>query len=113
MSAQATLEARIASAMADRWPEGCRTQYHDQIAHELRLVRDYRYAPYFLTVNAIVGFRAEQGDTLPGRGSAANSLICFVLGITSIDPIKHKLLFERFISERARRAARHRRGFRA
>jgi error-prone DNA polymerase len=56
------------------------------------------YAPYFLTVNSIVRYARSQGILCQGRGSAANSVICFVLGITSIDPVKHKLLFERFIS---------------
>ena len=54
--------------------------------------------PYFLTVNSIVQFARSQQILCQGRGSAANSMICFVLGITSIDPIKHQLLFERFIS---------------
>ncbi|MBU3078542.1 error-prone DNA polymerase [Sphingomonas quercus] len=99
MSAQATLEARIASAMAETWPDGAPARYREQIAHELKLVSAYGYAPYFLTVNAIVRFARGKGILCQGRGSAANSLICFVLGITSIDPIKHKLLFERFISD--------------
>ena len=57
------------------------------------------YAPYFLTVNSIVRYARSQDILCQGRGSAANSIICFVLGVTSIDPVKHTLLFERFISE--------------
>ncbi|OYV88845.1 MAG: error-prone DNA polymerase, partial [Acidiphilium sp. 37-60-79] len=60
------------------------------------------YAPYFLTVNSIVRFARSQGILCQGRGSAANSAVCFVLGITSIDPERNDLLFERFISEERR-----------
>jgi error-prone DNA polymerase len=73
-------------------------RYKKLLRHELRLVEKMAYAPYFLTVNSIVSYARSQGILCQGRGSAANSLICFVLGITSIDPIKHTLLFERFIS---------------
>jgi error-prone DNA polymerase len=73
--------------------------YHDLLEHELRLVDRWGYAPYFLTVNSIVTYARSQGILCQGRGSAANSMICYVLGITSIDPIKHGLLFERFLSE--------------
>ena len=73
-------------------------RYKLKLKHELRLVRKMRYAPYFLTVNSIVCYARSQGILCQGRGSAANSLICYVLGITSIDPIRRTLLFERFIS---------------
>ena len=72
--------------------------YRDQISHELRLIAELAYAPYFLTVHAIVREARRRGILCQGRGSAANSCVCFVLGITSIDPIKHELLFERFVS---------------
>ncbi|TGX54836.1 DNA polymerase III subunit alpha [Sphingomonas gei] len=72
--------------------------YRDLLTHELGLVEQMGYAPYFLTVNSIVQFAISQQILCQGRGSAANSVICFALGITSIDPIKHQLLFERFIS---------------
>jgi error-prone DNA polymerase len=68
------------------------------LEHELGLVEQMGYAPYFLTVNSIVQFAISQSILCQGRGSAANSVICFALGITSIDPVKHQLLFERFIS---------------
>jgi error-prone DNA polymerase len=61
-----------------------------------------QYAPYFLTVNAIVRFARSQNILCQGRGSAANSAICYVLGITSIDPERNDLLFERFVSEERR-----------
>ncbi len=73
-------------------------RYLDLLDHELRLVEQMEYAPYFLTVNSIVSYARSQDILCQGRGSAANSMICYVLGITSIDPIEHKLLFERFIS---------------
>ncbi|MEN3747317.1 error-prone DNA polymerase [Sphingomonas sp. HF-S3] len=73
--------------------------YRDLLAKELGLVAKMRYAPYFLTVLAIVEFARSQDILCQGRGSAANSLICFLLGVTSIDPVKHQLLFERFVSE--------------
>ncbi len=73
--------------------------YRKLLEHELGLVGKLGYAPYFLTVNSIVRYARSQGILCQGRGSAANSMICFVLGVTSIDPIKHTLLFERFISE--------------
>ena len=77
-------------------------RYLDLLEHELGLVEKMGYAPYFLTVNSIVAYARSQNILCQGRGSAANSIICFVLGITSIDPIKHELLFERFISENRR-----------
>jgi error-prone DNA polymerase len=73
-------------------------RYLDLLEHELRLVKQMAYAPYFLTVNSIVSYARSQGILCQGRGSAANSMICYVLGITSIDPVEHQLLFERFIS---------------
>ncbi|WP_293882025.1 error-prone DNA polymerase [Sphingomonas sp.] len=73
--------------------------YRKLLTKELRLVGHWQYAAYFLTVNSIVQFARSQQILCQGRGSAANSVICFVLGITSIDPVKHQLLFERFLSE--------------
>ncbi|WP_076072482.1 error-prone DNA polymerase [Sphingomonas montana] len=98
MTAQATLVSRLRAAEAERFPEGLGAEYQTQIAHELELIEQQGYAPYFLTVNAIVAFARGAGILCQGRGSAANSLVCYILGITSIDPIKHTLLFERFIS---------------
>jgi error-prone DNA polymerase len=66
---------------------------------ELRLIRKLRYAHYFLTVHDIVHFARDQNILCQGRGSAANSAVCFVIGITSVNPTKVDLLFERFISK--------------
>jgi len=87
--------------------EGARRIYRqelpDQVAaqlrHELTLIESLNYAPYFLTVHAIVSFARSRGILCQGRGSAANSAVCYVLGITSIDPVRSGLLFERFISQ--------------
>ncbi|QIK79918.1 DNA polymerase III subunit alpha [Sphingomonas piscis] len=98
-SPQDALAHMARAALADRYPDGVPQRYADLLEHELRLVGRCNYAPYFLTVNSIVTFARSQGILCQGRGSAANSMICYVLGITSIDPIKHELLFERFISE--------------
>lgn len=68
------------------------------INHELKFVKEMGYAPYFLTVYDIVKFARSREILCQGRGSAANSTVCFVLGITSVDPTKFDLLFERFIS---------------
>jgi len=98
LSAQAALERLSREAAARMFPDGVPKAHADQIAHELALIAKLDYAPYFLTVNAIVAEARRRGILCQGRGSAANSCVCFVLGITSIDPIKHELLFERFVS---------------
>ncbi|MEP7004338.1 MAG: error-prone DNA polymerase [Sphingomonas bacterium] len=97
-SPQDALEKMTRTALADLFQDGPPPAYSDLLEHELKLVREMGYAPYFLTVNSIVRFARSQDILCQGRGSAANSIICFVLGITSIDPVKHTLLFERFIS---------------
>ncbi|MBU8541151.1 error-prone DNA polymerase [Falsiroseomonas tokyonensis] len=96
-TAQQTLEARVAEALA-ALPYGVTTNLRDRIAHELDLIGRLGYAPYFLTVHEIVRFARSQGILCQGRGSAANSSVCYVLGITAVDPDKHDLLFERFVS---------------
>jgi len=98
-SPQEALERLTRSALKARFPDGVPRAYADLLEHELRLVARWRYAPYFLTVNSIVEYARSQEILCQGRGSAANSMICFVLGITSIDPVAHKLLFERFLSD--------------
>ncbi|MFD1103857.1 error-prone DNA polymerase [Sphingobium olei] len=91
--------AALTQAAADRmFPTGLPKAYRNQIEHELRLIDQLGYAPYFLTVNSIVAESRRRGILCQGRGSAANSCVCYMLGITSIDPIKHELLFERFVS---------------
>lgn len=96
---QQTLEARVARAAALRWPEGVPDKVAAQLAHELRLIGKLDYAAYFLTVHEIVRFAQGEGILCQGRGSAANSAVCYALGITAVPPDKHDLLFERFISE--------------
>ncbi len=73
-----------------------------QLQHELALIAQLDYAPYFLTVHSIVRFAKSKGILCQGRGSAANSAVCFVLGITAIDPTRSGLLFERFVSAERR-----------
>ena len=87
---------------AARYPEGVPDKVMAILTHELRLIEKLGYAPYFLTVNAIVRFARSRDILCQGRGSAANSAVCYVLGITSIDPERNDLLFERFVSEERR-----------
>ena len=97
-TAQEALAALTGEAAARMFPTGLPDDYRNQIDHELRLIGQLGYAPYFLTVHAIVTESRRRGILCQGRGSAANSCVCYMLGITSIDPIKHELLFERFVS---------------
>ncbi|HSH41044.1 MAG TPA: error-prone DNA polymerase [Arenicellales bacterium] len=83
---------------AQRWPEGVPEKVRRQLDHELALIEDLRYEPYFLTVHDIVAFARGRGILCQGRGSAANSAVCYCLGITEVDPARMNLLFERFIS---------------
>ncbi|SEJ59693.1 error-prone DNA polymerase [Sphingomonas sp. OV641] len=101
-TAQDGLERLSRNALAQRFGGAPPDAYAKQLEHELTLVAKMGYAPYFLTVNSIVSYARSIDILCQGRGSAANSVICFVLGITSIDPIKHQLLFERFVSEERR-----------
>ena len=80
--------------MTDRHPRTIR----DLIAHELALIEQLDYARYFLTVHDIVAFARRRGILCQGRGSAANSVVCYCLGITAVDPARIDVLFERFIS---------------
>ncbi|MDQ1242701.1 MAG: error-prone polymerase, partial [Pseudomonadota bacterium] len=81
-----------------RWPQGAPAHVEQAIAHELALIAELRYEAYFLTVHDIVEFARSRGILCQGRGSAANSAVCFCLGITEVDPARMSLLFERFIS---------------
>ena len=73
-----------------------------KVEEELRLIAKMDYAPYFLTVHDIVKWARDQDILCQGRGSAANSAVCYLLHITSADPLEHDLLFSRFISEERR-----------
>ncbi|HCA24981.1 MAG TPA: error-prone DNA polymerase, partial [Pseudomonas sp.] len=81
-----------------RWPNGVSDKVQTQLEHELALIAEKAYDSYFLTVQDIVAFAREQQILCQGRGSAANSAVCFALGITELDPARSNLLFERFIS---------------
>jgi len=97
---QAELERLTWIGARERFPEGIDDGLRNQIGHELQLIAKLHYARYFLTVYDIVRFaRAQEPPILcQGRGSAANSIVCFCLGITSVNPKNINLLFERFIS---------------
>jgi len=83
---------------ATRYPAGIPPKVQGLIAHELELIADLEYEPYFLTVYDIVRFAREEKILCQGRGSAANSVVCYCLGITEVDPDRMQVLFERFIS---------------
>jgi error-prone DNA polymerase len=102
LSAQDRLEKLTWAGAAQRYPEGVPDNVAMQLRHELGLIERLQYAPYFLTVDSIVRFARSKGILCQGRGSAANSAVCFVLGVTSIDPVRQGLLFERFVSEERR-----------
>ena len=99
LTAQAALEALTWEGAAERYPEGLPDKVRATLRHELGLIASLGYAPYFLTVNSIVRFARSRDILCQGRGSAANSAVCYVLGITSIDPGRNDLLFERFVSQ--------------
>ncbi|MBB6557530.1 error-prone DNA polymerase [Acidovorax soli] len=81
-----------------RWPNGIPAKVQSQIEHELELICDLRYEHYFLTVFDIVSFARSENILCQGRGSAANSVVCYCLGVTEVDPARMSMLFERFIS---------------
>jgi error-prone DNA polymerase len=97
-TAQEALSTLAWNGLRQRFGGNPSEAHQKLLRHELGLVEQMGYAPYFLTVNSIVQFALSQQILCQGRGSAANSVICFALGVTSIDPIEHQLLFERFIS---------------
>jgi error-prone DNA polymerase len=99
LTPQQALETLTWESAATRYPEGVPDKVAALLRHELRLIDELDYAPYFLTVNSIVQFARGQGILCQGRGSAANSAVCYVLSITSIDPERSDLLFERFVSQ--------------
>jgi error-prone DNA polymerase len=98
---QEWMEHLVREGGREQFPDGLPPAYRMVLDEEFRLIRKKKYAPYFLTVHDIV----RHARSLPrpilcqGRGSAANSLVCYFLGVTPIDPVKEKLLFSRFLSE--------------
>jgi error-prone DNA polymerase len=97
-TAQEALEAFADAGAKTRYPEGVPERTREALTHELKLIASLDYAPYFLTVHDIVRFARSKGILCQGRGSAANSAVCYCLGITEVDPVRFDLLFERFIS---------------
>ncbi len=93
------LRALTEAGAAAHWPAGVPPQVRAQIEHELALITELGYEHYFLTVHDIVAFARGQGILCQGRGSAANSAVCYCLGITAVDPARSSLLFERFLSK--------------
>jgi error-prone DNA polymerase len=102
LSAQQTLENLTWEGAGRRYPGGVPEDVDRQLRHELQLIGELDYAAYFLTVHSIVRFANSREILCQGRGCAANSAVCFVLGITAIDPVRSNLLFERFISTERR-----------
>jgi len=85
--------------MGRRWPAGAPASVQQQVEHELALISELQYEHYFLTVYDIVAFARSQHILCQGRGSAANSAVCYCLGVTEVDPARTAVLFERFISK--------------
>ncbi len=102
LNAQERLEKLTWEGAEKRYPVALPDNVATQLRHELNLIERMDYAPYFLTVDSIVRFARSKEILCQGRGSAANSAVCYVLGVTSIDPVRQGLLFERFISEERR-----------
>ncbi|MDT8345820.1 MAG: error-prone DNA polymerase, partial [Thermohalobaculum sp.] len=96
--AQARLERLSREGLSWRYPEGPSPRIVHRVEKELRLIGEMGYAPYFLTVHDIVAFARSRGILCQGRGSAANSVVCYLLGITEVPPESITLIFERFIS---------------
>ena len=99
LTPQEHLEALTWRCAARRYSQGIPPQVRATLHKELALIQRKDFAPYFLTIHDIVTFASDQKILHQGRGSAANSAVCYVLGITPVDPAKHELLFERFLSD--------------
>jgi len=97
--AQARLERLTRTGLNWRYPNGPPPKIIHRVEKELTLIREVEYAPYFLTVHDIVQFARSKGILCQGRGSAANSVVCYLLGITEVPPETITLIFERFISK--------------
>ena len=99
---QRHLEALTWEGAARCYPGGIPAKVRRVLMHELGLIDELGYAPYFLTVHDVVRFARSKGILCQGRGSAANSAVCYCLGITAVDPARIDLLFERFVSRERR-----------
>ena len=93
------LRALTLRGCAYRWPDGAPAAVRETIEHELRLIAELKFEPFFLTVHDVVQFARSQRILCQGRGSAANSTVCYCLRITEVDPSRMSMLFERFISK--------------
>jgi error-prone DNA polymerase len=93
------LRALTEQGCAYRWPAGVPDAVRENIEHELRLIAELKFEPFFLTVHDVVQWARSQRILCQGRGSAANSTVCYCLGITEVDPSRMAMLFERFISK--------------
>ncbi len=93
------LRALVARGKRWRWPRGVPLRVETLLAHELDLIAELRYEAYFLTVHDVVRFARSRDILCQGRGSAANSAVCYCLGITEVDPARMEVLVERFISK--------------
>jgi len=102
--AQDWLEHIVLQAAKDRWPGGIPAKAQELMEEEFTLIRSARYAYYFLTVHDLVKFARSRNPPIlcQGRGSAANSIVCYLLKVTSVDPVEHNLLFSRFMSKERR-----------
>jgi len=93
------LRALTEQGCVHRWPAGVPDAVRENIEHELRLIAELKFEPFFLTVHDVVQYARSRGILCQGRGSAANSTVCYCLGITEVDPSRMAMLFERFISK--------------
>ena len=99
LSPHCYLTQLVQAGAQQRYPQGVPAKVQDGIHSELALIQELNYEKYFLTCYDIVRFARERGILCQGRGAAANSIVCFCLGITSVDPAKIDLLFARFVSK--------------
>jgi error-prone DNA polymerase len=98
LTASAHLRALTEAGLRRRWPQGVPQPVRELVEKELGLIAELRYEHFFLTVHDLVEYARQEHILCQGRGSAANSAVCYALGITEIDPARTQLLFERFIS---------------
>lgn len=96
------LKYLVLNGAKTRYPKGVPENVLKQIDYEISIICDLQYEDYFLTLKDICNFADQKNILYQGRGSAANSVVCFCLGLTSIDPVQLDLLFERFISRERR-----------
>ena len=93
-----TLRHHCEEGARERYPQGVPAEVLPKLEHELALIADLKYEMYFLTVHDIVRFARSQHILCQGRGSAANSVVCYCLHVTEVDPMKGHMMFERFVS---------------